>query len=451
MKKNDLLSLEIGDLTAEGSGVARAADGLTVFVPRTAVGDRITARIVKVKKNYAFGIAETVEQPSEHRVAVDCPKFRSCGGCLYRHITYAEECRLKESRVADAMKRIGGVDLKPQPIVTALHTERYRNKAQFPLAKDGKSGFFAGHSHRIIPCEDCLLQPTEFSKAAAAVERWIVENGVSVYDEAEHKGLVRHLYLRKAEATGELMVVLVVNGRNLPHESDLTDRLRQALGDALKSVQLNINTERTNVVLGTENKVLFGQSYITDILCGVRLQISPLSFYQVNREMAERLYRKAAEYVAPNGKDILDLYCGIGSIGLSMAADAKSVIGVEIVEDAVKDAECNARENGFLNTRFLCGTAADAARQLASEGVRPQVVIVDPPRKGCSGSLLQTVAQDFAPERLVYVSCDPATLARDVAVLRGFGYELQEYTPFDLFPRTGHVETVGFFSPRKKI
>lgn len=442
MKKNDSLTLEIVDLTAEGSGVGRAEDSMTVFVPRTAVGDRVRVHIIKVKKNYAVGKVESVERPSEHRVQVDCAQFHSCGGCLYRHLDYAEECRLKQQQVENAIRRIGGVDLAANPIVAA-NTERYRNKAQFPISSNGKSGFFAAHSHRIIPCEDCLLQPEAFSRAAKAVEDWIVQEGISVYDEGTHKGLVRHLYLRAAKATGEWMVVLVLNGKTAPKEQDLVARLRAALGEGLKSVQVNVNTKKTNVVLGKENRVLYGQSSITDVLCGVQLRISPLSFYQVNRDMAERLYEKAAEYACPDGKEVLDLYCGIGSIGLSMAKKAKQVIGVEIVEAAVRDARENAALNGFENTRFLCATATEAAVQLAREGIRPEVVVVDPPRKGCDAELLKTVAEEFCPERLVYVSCDPATLARDVAVLSTLGYELKEYTPFDLFPRTGHVETVA--------
>ncbi len=448
MKKNDSLVLEITDLTAEGSGVGRAEDSMTVFVPRTAVGDRVRVHIIKVKKNYAVGKVEAVERASEHRVQVDCPQFRSCGGCLYRHLNYAEECRLKQKQVENAIRRIGGVDLAAQPIVAA-HTERYRNKAQFPISKGGKSGFFAAHSHRIIPCEDCLLQPEAFARAAKAVEEWVVAEQVSVYEEETGKGLVRHLYLRAAKATGEWMVVLVLNGKTAPNEAGLVERLRAALGEGLKSVQINVNQKDTNVVLGEENRVLYGQAYITDILCGVRLRISPLSFYQVNRDMAERLYEKAAEYARPEGKEVLDLYCGIGSIGLSMAKKAKQIIGVEIVEAAVRDARANAVLNGFENTRFLCATATRAAEQLAREGIRPEVVIVDPPRKGCDEALLKTVAQDFCPERLVYVSCDPATLARDVAVLSRLGYELKEYTPFDLFPRTGHVETVALLSREK--
>ncbi len=445
MKKNDLTEIEITGITAEGSGVGKA-DGMAIFVPQTAVGDVAVVRAVKVKKNYAFGKLEELKTPSPDRIAPDCAAFRFCGGCVFRHLNYAAECAAKQTRVRDAVQRIGGVSTEPNPILSATETERYRNKAQYPITADGKFGFFATHSHRVIPCGDCLLQPEVFTEICAAVEKWIAQTGVSVYDETTHTGLLRHLYLRLAPATGEVMTVLVINGEHLPFSEKLVERLCAAVGENLKSVQVNINRDNTNVVLGKRCEVLYGAPYITDILCGVKVRLSPLSFYQVNRDMAEILYRKAAEYADADGKDILDLYCGAGTIGLSMARRAKSVIGVEIVEQAVKDARVNAAENGIENARFICADAAEAARQLANEKIHPQVVIVDPPRKGCSEDLLKTVAEDFSPERLVYVSCDPATLARDIAVLEQLGYRLIEYTPVDLFPRTGHVESVVLMS-----
>jgi len=316
-------------------------------------------------------------------------------------------------------------------------------KAQYPVTEDGKAGFFATHSHRIIPCDDCKLQPEEFTITAEIVEKWIKENNVSVYNETQNLGLIRHIYVRKAFALDELMVCLVVNGKSIPAHNLLIDMLKVAFGEKLKSVQLNINTEKTNVILGKECKVLYGSEYITDILCGVKVRISPLSFYQVNRDMAEKLYYKAAEYAEPSGKNIIDLYCGAGTIGLSMAKEAETVIGVEIIPEAIEDAKFNAENNGIKNARFICGDAKYAAEQLAAEGVKPDVVIVDPPRKGCDIKVLQIIAEDFNPERLVYVSCDPATLARDIKILNELGYCLKEYTPVDLFPRTAHVETVA--------
>ncbi len=445
MKKNDLISLEITGITAEGSGIGRA-EGLAVFVPQTAVGDVAEVRIVKMKKNYAYGKLERLLTASKDRITPDCPVFRSCGGCVFRHLDYGAECKVKETRVRDAVQRIGGISAEPKPILAATKTDRYRNKAQFPVASDGKFGFFAVHSHRVIACDDCLLQPEIFSCLCKAVEEWITRYNISVYDETEHHGLLRHFYLREATRTGEIMAVLVVNGNDIPHSAELIDSLLSVAGEHLKSVQLNINQADTNVILGDRCVVLYGAPFITDILCDVKVRLSPLSFYQVNRDMAEVLYRKAAEYAEPAGKDILDLYCGAGTIGLSMAHQAKSIIGVEIVPQAVEDAKINAAENGIGNARFICSDAATAARQLAAEKIHPQVVIVDPPRKGCSEELLQTIVTDFSPERLVYVSCDPATLARDVALLTKSGYTLREYTPVDLFPRTGHVETVVLLS-----
>lgn len=442
MKKNDVFELYIEGMSAEGSGIGRA-DGMAVFVPLTAVGDKIRVRIVKVKSRYCYGIVEELIASSPERIEPDCQVFKRCGGCVYRHISYESECKIKYDRVLNAVKRIGELSLLPCPIIKAENTLRYRNKAQYPLTLEGEAGFYATHSHRVIPSADCMLQPEEFTYAVKAVREWIVKNNVSVYNEEKHSGLLRHIYLRKAFATGELMAVLVINGKNIPDENGLIKALLDTLGENLKSIQLNINTKDTNVILGEECRVLFGSGYITDILCGVKIRISPLSFYQVNREMAEKLYKKAAEYAEPENKKILDLYCGAGTIGLSMAERAESVIGVEIVSEAIADAKINAENNGIKNVRFICADAKDAAQMLAKEGIKPDTVIVDPPRKGCVGEVLKTIAGDFAPERIVYVSCDPATLARDLKTLNELGYELKEYTPVDLFPRTAHVETVA--------
>jgi len=442
MKKNDITTLKIEGMSAEGSGIGRV-DGMAVFVPLAAIGDELKVRIVKVKSRYCYGIIEEILKPSPYRIDADCGVFRRCGGCVYRHISYENESNIKFEQVYNAVKRIGEQDMLPCPIISSQHETRYRNKAQYPVTEDGKAGFFATHSHRIIPCDDCKLQPEEFTITAEIVEKWIKENNVSVYNETQNLGLIRHIYVRKAFALDELMVCLVVNGKSIPAHNLLIDMLKVAFGEKLKSVQLNINTEKTNVILGKECKVLYGSEYITDILCGVKVRISPLSFYQVNRDMAEKLYYKAAEYAEPSGKNIIDLYCGAGTIGLSMAKEAETVIGVEIIPEAIEDAKFNAENNGIKNARFICGDAKYAAEQLAAEGVKPDVVIVDPPRKGCDIKVLQIIAEDFNPERLVYVSCDPATLARDIKILNELGYCLKEYTPVDLFPRTAHVETVA--------
>ncbi len=448
MKKNDFIELEITAMSSEGSGVGRY-EGLAVFVPMTAIGDRIKAKILKVKSNCAFAKVEEIIATSPDRRDIDCTAFTKCGGCVYRHITYEAELCAKQKKVEDAIKRIGGIDMPSRPICGAVSPERYRNKAQYPIADDYTVGFYANHSHRIIPSGDCRLQPEEFNEISKIFTEWINSKKLSVYNEETGKGLVRHLYIRKAVATNELMVCIVINGNTLPCSDELVDMLLEKTGESLKAVVLNINKAKTNVILGDKCKNLYGDGYIYDILCGVKVRINPLSFYQVNRDMAERLYQKAAEYAQPQDKTVLDLYCGAGTIGLSMAGTAKEIIGVEIVPEAVQDAEFNAQNNNIDNVRFICSDAAKAAEALNKEGISPDVVIVDPPRKGCSQELLKIIANGFCPERLVYVSCDPATLARDIKILDGLGYKLQEYTPFDLFPRTHHIESVVCLSREK--
>ncbi|MBE6809543.1 MAG: 23S rRNA (uracil(1939)-C(5))-methyltransferase RlmD [Ruminococcaceae bacterium] len=444
MRKNDTIELEITDITHEGSGVGRY-EGMAVFVPLTAVGDVIKAHVLKVNKHYAFAKCNEIISPSKNRTAIDCGAFSRCGGCTLRHIQYEHEAELKQNRVTQTMQRIGKVDFCSRPIICADSPNRYRNKALYPISQDREIGFYSRHSHRVIPCGDCLLHPEVFCIAGNIFTNFIKRHNISVYNEETHTGLLRHFYLRQGKNTNELMVGVVVNGKELPHSAELIDELKNQIGDNLKSVILNINTKKTNVVLGDENILLYGREYIFDILCGVKVRISPHSFYQVNHDMAERLYEKAQEYASPDQKNIIDLYCGAGTIGLSMAKFAKSVTGVEIVEAAVRDANINAKENGINNARFLCGDATKAAEQLKHEGTTADVVILDPPRKGCDEQLLSTVAKDFSPERIVYVSCDVATLARDTAILQNMGYKLREYTPFDLFPRTAHVETVALF------
>ena len=447
IKKNDEIILEISDYTAEGSGVGKY-EGMAVFVPSTAVGDKAKVRILKVKKTYAYGKLIELTKKSADRQEDTCSVFSRCGGCVFRHINYEAEKRLKTQKVYETVKRIGGVDLAPQPILYDK-CDRYRNKAQYPVSLDGKVGFYSFHSHRIIPCNDCRLQPEIFDNLTKSTEKWISDNGISVYNEEIHKGLLRHIYIRKAEKTSEIMFTAVINGKNLPKADVLIESLKSVAGENLKSVMLNINTADTNVILGNECTCIYGEPYITDILCGVKVRLSPLSFYQVNHTMAEKLYKKACEYAKPQGKTVLDLYCGAGTIGLSMAKNAKQIIGVEIIPEAVRDAEFNAKENGIENARFICANAASAAEKLAKENLKPNVVIVDPPRKGCSEDLIKVITDKFAPERVVYVSCDPATLARDIKIFNTLGYKRTEYTPADLFPRTSHCETVALLSRQK--
>lgn len=446
MKKNEQISLRITDCTLSGSGVGHA-DGMAVLVPATAVGDEITAQIVKVKRTYAFGIVRELHKPSTDRTEPDCPAFPKCGGCLFRHMTYGAELRLKENQVRENLRRIGGYSGEVEPIVPSPKADGYRNKAQYPLAvQNGKLsvGFFAPRSHRVIDCRNCRLQPAVFETILGVCADWIETNAVPVYEETTRRGLLRHLYIRRGERTGEILVCIVATSERVPQTQALCDALLRAVPQ-IRSVVLNVNPDDTNVILGKTCIPLVGDGTIEDVLCGLRFRLSALSFYQVNALQAEQLYAKAAEFAAPDGKSVLDLYCGAGTIGLSMAHRAKTVIGVEIVPEAIEDAKENARCNGIKNARFLCADASQAAEQLLTEGVRPDVILVDPPRKGCAPELLESIFR-FSPERLVYISCDSATLARDVAVLRQGGYAVQSAAPFDMFPRTGHVECVVLLS-----
>ena len=442
MKKNDRIDLTITDCALSGSGVGHV-DGLAVLVPATAVGDEAQAQIVKVNKTVAFGRLVALRKPSPDRVDADCSAFPKCGGCLFRHMTYAAELRLKENQVRENLRRIGHYDGDVLPITPSPQTDGYRNKAQYPLSAQNGTlsiGFFAPRSHRVVDCRDCRLQPPEFAAILAVFDTWIRTRAIPIYDEATGRGLLRHIYIRKGAQTGELLVCAVSKTRKLPHTDELCRALTAAV-PGVRSVVLNVNPDDTNVILGKTCVPLYGDGVIEDTLCGLHFRLSPLSFYQVNAPQAENLYRKAAELAQPCGKTVLDLYCGTGTIGLTMAKDAKQVIGVEIIPEAVRDAESNALRNGVRNARFLCADAAQAAKQLQSEGVTPDVVLVDPPRKGCSPALLETILQ-MAPETLVYISCDSATLARDCAALQDGGYRIEQAAPFDMFPRTGHVEVV---------
>lgn len=452
LEKNQIIPLEITGYTAEGSGVGKY-HGIAVFVPLAAMGDKLKVKILKVAKSFAYGKIEKVLTPSADRIAPDCQQFSKCGGCVYRHISYDAELRAKQQRVEDALERIGGLRFAVlKPIVGAQRPDRYRNKAQLPIGAgvDGRVrlGFYATHSHRIIDCQECLLQPEEFTRAMEAFQEWEREAKDEVYDEANGRGRLRHLFLRKAESTGEVMVCLVVNGNGVHNESSLVELLQKKV-PGLASVVINSNREKTNVILGSKCRTVWGKDFITDELCGLRFRISPMSFYQVNPRQAEHLYSLAAQYACLTGKEtVLDLYCGTGTIGLSMASKAKNLIGVEIVAQAVEDAKKNAAENGIENAEFICADAAKAADMLKNRGTQPNVVIVDPPRKGCDSSLIDTIAE-MAPERVVYVSCDPATLARDIKLFALKGYKTMEATPVDMFPRTAHVETVVLMSRRR--
>lgn len=443
LEKNQIIPLKITGYAADGSGVGHY-NGIAVFVPLAAAGDTLEVKVLKTAKNLAFGKIERIAAPSEDRIPVDCPQFSRCGGCVFRHISYAAELRAKQQRVQDALERIAGFHFAVlKPIVGARNVDHYRNKAQLPVG-DGPNheihmGFYAARSHRIIDCTECLLQPEEFALATAAFQEWERSTRDSVYNETTGKGVLRHLFLRRAEATGEVMACVVVNGNGVHNEPELAGLLKQKV-PGLKSVVINSNREKTNVILGRKCRTVWGDDFITDRLCGLNFRISPLSFYQVNPGQAELLYGLAGRYAGLTGKEtVLDLYCGTGTIGLSMAKNAGRVIGVEIVEQAVEDAKKNAAENGIGNAEFFCADAAKAADMLKNRGIRPDVVVLDPPRKGCDPALIGTVAE-MAPPRVVYVSCDPATLARDLKLFAQYGYKTMEVTPVDMFPRTAHVE-----------
>lgn len=444
LKKNDVYQTEITGMTTEGSGVGKI-DGTAVFITNTALGDVIKTKIIKTSKNYAIGRIEEIITPSADRIEPDCKYFAQCGGCTYRHITYEAECKIKYQRVKDAVTRIGGFDtLTINPIVAGQSRNCYRNKSQLPVGTDNKGnltmGFYAYHSHRIVDSNSCNLQPDVFTQISTIVREWAINNKIKPYNEEKHTGLLRHLYIRYAEITGEIMVCLVINGDTISHTDTLIEYLKEING--FKSLQLNINKDKTNVILGKKCITLFGTDYITDILCGLKFNISPLSFYQVNRTQAEKLYSIAQEFAQLSPNDILlDLYCGTGTIGLSMAHKVKKLVGVEIIPQAIENANKNAQLNNISNAEFICADATKAAIKLEKQGIKPTVIIVDPPRKGCDKQLIETIS-NMSPQRVVYVSCDSATMARDIKIFDQYGYTPQQVTPVDMFPGTSHVECV---------
>lgn len=444
LKKNQIIELTIDSITNEGSGVGRY-NGIAVFVPMSAPGDKLKVRIVKALSSYCFGIIEEIVEPGLGRVTPDCPVYKRCGGCSLRHISYEAELAAKQSWVEDSIRRIGGFQMPVLPILPSPMENGYRNKAQYPIAKgpDGKAvcGFYARRTHEVVPGDDCRLQPAFFADIVRTVCHYIDQTGGDIYDEATGKGLFRHLYLRWGEATGEVMVCLVATSTRIPKPQLLIESILE-ICPSTAAILLNINDRRTNVILGKQTHTLWGSAAIQDVLCDVGVSISPLSFYQVNRQGAQLLYQTAADMAELVPEDILlDFYCGAGTIGLSMAHRVGQVIGVEIVESAVEDARRNAHAAGTKNSRFLCADASAAAVQLEGEGIRPSVVVLDPPRKGCDAQGLNTIVA-MAPQRIVMVSCNPATMARDAKLLAEKGYTLQKVQPVDMFPRTAHVECV---------
>lgn len=451
MNKNDICTLEINSISNDGSGVGRDKDGKVVFVPMTAIGDICKVRIVKAKNSYSYGKLEEVLTPSPDRIDNNCSVFGKCGGCSFRHINYDAEVNVKEGFIKDAFTRIGGLNPEFLPLIRNQQISHYRNKAQYPLGKDKEGnvicGFYAANSHRIVPCTSCDLQPSIFSEITAFITNYIRENKLSVYNEAEHKGVLRHICIRQGHYSGEINVTLVCK-RKIPELNRLSKELMRNFSD-IKGVVLNINKDETNVILGNEEVLLAGKAEITDTMCGNKIDISPKSFYQVNTVMAEKLYGIAKAFAQPEGKTIADIYCGIGTIGLSMAKEAGKVIGVEIVESAIKNAKKNAALNGFGNTEFHCADADNAAEILRNAGVNPDVIILDPARRGCDRKVLEDLAK-FEADRIVMISCNPVTAARDCAVLGEYGYKCEKVQGVDLFSRTSHVECVVLMSRVKK-
>lgn len=443
LAKNQEHTVTIEGYGEGGMGVARI-DGRVVFVHGALRGEKCRVLILKTLKSVAFAKVLEVIEPSSERITPDCPYFPRCGGCTYRHIRYEEELRLKKQRVQDNLSRIGGSDVTVEEILGAQDTLRYRNKAQYPVSKDGAVGFYRARTHEVIECEHCLLVKPEADAAAEALREYMQSCRVAGYDEKTGRGLVRHLYIR-SNAAGESLVCVLVNGDKLPKEDRLVTLLRDACPKCT-GIVLGTNTKKGNVILGDRYRTLWGSDRLEDTLCGKTFRLSVPSFYQVNRVQAERLYAKAIEFAGLTGQEtVLDLYCGAGTITLALSDHAKKVLGAEIVPEAIDDARENAARNGVKNAEFFCGDASDVAKKLARENLRPDVITVDPPRKGLAADVVESIAE-MQPQRVVYVSCDSATMARDVKRLADLGYTAQRACAVDMFPRADHVETVCLLS-----
>lgn len=433
------LSLTITGYDSCGAGVSRLPDGMAVFVSGALKGETCRVQLDKVGKSAAWGHVIEVEVPSPARLSSDCPHFVNCGGCSLRHMTYAEELEFKRQKVYDCLKRIGGWEPPDLVIYGAENTDRYRNKAQFPISGSA-IGFYAAGTHAVTDVPDCLLQPLPAARLRESLREYMKKYSVNAYDEKTGQGLLRHLYVR-TNRVGESLCCLLVNGKALPHEEALAQALRAA-EPKLKGIVLGVNEKRNNVILGDSYRTLWGDDFLMDEMCGLSFRLSVPSFYQVNTPQAERLYSLALDFAQLTGDETaVDLYCGIGTITLCLARRVKKAIGAEIVPQAIADAKQNAQRNGIENVEFFCGDASDVAARLAADGVRPDLITVDPPRKGLAEDVIASIAQ-MSPRRVVYVSCDPATLARDVKRFSAQGYRPEKAAAVDLFPRTHHVESV---------
>ncbi len=450
IRKNEEYELYIEDMTLNGEGVGRM-DGYALFVKDAIKGDRIIAKVTALKKNYGYGRLMKIITPSPDRVTAPCPLARACGGCTIMEMDYNAQLEFKNRIIRNNLERIGGFkSISLPPVIGMDKPYRYRNKAQFPVGQDKNgniiTGFYAGRTHNIIPCSDCLIGRDYNAVILAEIKAYMHDYDIKPYNEESHAGLVRHVLIREGFATGQVMVCLVINGKKLPYTDELVKRLKNlSLGNDRKiaGIMYNVNTEKTNVILGKKCSLIFGSPYIEDFIGDIKYRIQPLSFYQVNPVQTGKLYSIALEYAGLTGKEtVWDLYCGIGTISLFLAQKAKKVYGVEIVPEAIEDAKKNAEINGIENAEFFVGRAEKILPDMYKEHhVHADVIVVDPPRKGCDESLLRTMVC-MKPERIVYVSCDSATLSRDLKFLADNGYELRRIQGVDQFCHSGHVETV---------
>lgn len=444
VEKNQEYIIDITSETNEGMGVGRI-EGYTIFVDGALMSEKVKILIVKVLKNYAYGKLLEVLEPSIYRTQPQCPAIKRCGGCQIQHMSYEGQLHYKTRIIKDALERIGGLkDIKIHNAIGMEEPWNYRNKAQFPVGmKNGKIniGFYAPRSHDIIDINTCTIQDSINDKVLELIRDFIIKYDISIYDEKTGKGLIRHIMTRKGFKTGEVMICIVINGEKIPFEDQLVEKLKQNI-DNLKTVVLNINKKNTNVILGGKNRVLYGEGYIFDYIGEFKFKISPLSFFQVNPVQTEVLYNKALEYANLTGEEtVIDAYCGIGTISLFLSKKAKKVYGVEVVGQAIEDAKENAAINGITNVKFILGESEELIPKLYEEGIKADVVVVDPPRKGCDEKLLEVIVK-MSPKRMVYVSCNPATLARDLKYMTNNGYKVIEVQPVDQFPQTVHVECV---------
>lgn len=451
LKKNDIINLTIEDVNINGEGIGKY-NGIAIFVPQTAIGDKLEVKIIKETKKYFVGKIEKILIPSVDRIVPDCDVYKRCGGCAFRHISYAAELKIKEKHVYDCLTRIGGFkDINIFKIEGAFKTVGYRNKAQIPVGYDKEnnliSGFYTSGSHDIISNSRCLLHPKIFDEIINEIKNWMKKYNVLAYNEKTHRGTVRHIYLRCSKNSAEIMVCIVINKKNFSYEQELLKLLTSKFKN-IKSIVINHNIKDTNVVLGEHFKTIYGKDFITDTLCDLKFNISPESFYQVNHDQTERLYFLAKEMAGlKKDKNLIDLYCGIGTIGIAMAEKVKNVLGVEIIDKAVQNAFENATINNIKNIDFVCADSSEIVSKLSDENFENATIIIDPPRKGCSDKVIDDLIK-ISPEKIVYISCDPATLAKNLKKLCELdkNYKIKSIHPVDLFPRTKHVETVVLMS-----